>query len=336
MKKILLSLALFGNATFVWACSCGSSHIISGGASGAVYTVSGDTMSQGDFYLGFSAESTHNDALSDAIILSETESGSGHIHGIDTIHTYTTSLSYGITNDLTVNLLIPYTQTLNIRAGELDDIAEVHQHRDVKGFGDISTIFQYKIFHDKKSKISILGGVKFPIGKDDVQDADEVLELDLQPGSGSFDYYAGIAYSENFNHLSFHANLLYKYTTEGSRNSELGNALSYNIALTYTILEQDHYHPFLEHNHEDHKDHLEYSLGTFLELNGEHLEKNKEDSIVVENTGGDIIYVTSGLQFSFLETYSAFIAISLPVYENYIGVQNENNYKINVGFGASF
>jgi hypothetical protein len=311
--------------------------MMGGGASGAVYTISADTMSQGDFYLGFSAQITQNHPLSDTLILSETENGSGHIHGIDTIHSTTTSLSYGITNDLTMNLVIPYAQTLNIRAGELDNgTAQIHEHDDVKGFRDVSAMLQYKIFDDKKSKIAVLGGIKFPTGKDNIQDADEILEVDLQPGSGSFDYYAGLAYTENFNHLAFHSNILYKYTTKGARNSELGDSFTYNIALTYTLLEQDHYHPFIEHNHDAHKDHLEYSLGTFLELNGEHLAKNKQDNIAVENTGGDIIYATSGLQFSFSEIYSTFIAVSVPIYENYIGVQNENNYKFNLGFGMRF
>jgi len=57
--------------TSAWACN--SSHLLSAGGSGAVYTMTADTMKKGDFYMGINAESLQNNPLSDEVIKFETQ-----------------------------------------------------------------------------------------------------------------------------------------------------------------------------------------------------------------------------------------------------------------------
>lgn len=48
--------------------ACNSSHVIGSGGSGAVYTMSADTMQQGDIYVGVTAEYAYRKNLSDVTI----------------------------------------------------------------------------------------------------------------------------------------------------------------------------------------------------------------------------------------------------------------------------
>ncbi len=309
------------------------------GAQGAVYTMNADTMKEGDFYIGLNTESLQNDPLSDEVIKFATENGAEHIHGIDAINMHSVSLSYGIKDDLTLNLLLPYMERINIRAGEHfshadgHDQSEVHSHGDSKGLGDMSAILQYKILDENKNKIALLAGIKAPTGKTDVQDEGEYLEADLQPGSGSWDYYAGMIFSKHFDDFSLHSNVLYKYTTQGDFESELGNVFSYNLAFAYKLIEEDHD----EHDKdEDHDEHFDFSLDVFLEFNGEYVQQDQQFGVDIENTGGNVIFMTTGLQLITNNSYSAFFAIGVPIYENYNGIQNESKYKATIGIGKSF
>jgi len=336
--------------TSVWACN--SSHVLGVGGSGAVYTMSADTMSEGDFYIGFNTESLQNNSLSDAVIKSATLNGADHIHGIDAINMHSVSFSYGITDDLTMNVLLPYMERTNIRAGEHFEYAdghdqtEVHSHGDTKGLGDVSAILQYKILDDEKNKIALLAGLKVPTGKTDIQDEGEYLEADLQPGSGSWDYYAGVVLSKHFNDFSMHTNILYKYTTKGDFESELGNVFAYNLAFSYKLIgEEESPYDFMKEEHDDHEGHdeheennepFDFSLGIFLEFNGEYVEKDKQYGVAIENTGGNVVFMTTGLQMVTNNSYSAFFAVGIPIYENNNGIQNERNYKATIGVGKSF
>ena len=339
LRKNLFFTLLTGT-TSVWACN--SSHVLGAGGSGAVYTMSADTMKEGDFYIGINAESLQNEPLSDAVIEFATENGAEHIHSIDAINMYSVSLSYGIKDDLTLNVMLPYMERTNIRAGEHHSHAdghnqsEVHSHGDAKGIGDLSAILQYKILDDEKNKIALLAGIKAPTGKTDIQDEGEYLEADLQPGSGSWDYYAGVVLSKEFNDFSLLSNILYKYTTEGDFDSELGNVFAYNLAFAYKLIEEEHAHDFTKEDHEEHNEHFDFSLDIFLEFNGEYVQHDQQYGIDIQNTGGNVVFMTTGLQLLTNNSYSAYFAIGIPIYENYNGIQNENKYKATIGIGKSF
>ncbi len=323
---------LLGSSVLSW--SCNASHVLGAGGSGAVYTMSADTMEEGGFYMGINAEKLNNHVLSDAEIEDAVNNGAEHIHSIDNIKTYSLSLSYGITDDVTLNMSLPYLLRNNVRAGEHHDAhTDIHKHGDIDGIGDMSAILQYKMYDEKKTKFALLAGIKAPTGKTDLYDGDELLEADLQPGSGSWDYFAGAALSHDFEHFSLLSSALYQYNGEGDFGSTLGDIFSYNVAFSYKVIEEEHDHVFGEkHEHEA----FDYAVDVFLEFNGEYVQTDSIYSADVENTGHHIIFATTGVQFTSNNNYSAYAAFSLPVYEDYTGIQNEIQYKFSLGIGKSF
>ena len=333
MKNNLLNIACLvalGTVSSTWACN--ASHVIGMGNSATAYTVSANTMEKGSFYIGINAETLQNKHISDTTIETALDNGAEHLHSIDAVNSYALSSSYGITDDISFNIQLPYISRRNIRAGENDAGPEVHTHGDSSGLGDASALLQYKVY-DKAVKIALLAGLKMPTGQDDATDAGEVLEADLQAGSGSWDLFAGAALSKDFEDFSIHSNILYKYNNKGVAQSQLGNVFNYNIALSYKLVDHTS-HSSLEKLEID--NHTGYSVGTFVELNGERAEVDYFDGIKADNTGHDIISATAGLQLATEENYSLFFAISVPIYQNFNGLQNDVNYKSTLGVGKSF
>ena len=345
MGRIVNKILLLGMSTTSVILACNGSHVLGASGSGAVYTMSADTMEEGGFYLGFNVETLKNKPLSDQEIIKAISNGSEHIHSIDRVNTYALALSYGITDTLTLNMQLPYSSKQNIRAGEHHihhddhghehDEGEIHSHGDSEGMGDLSMLLQYKVYDKDKTKFALLGGIKAPTGKTDVSDGDEFLEADLQPGSGSWDYFAGAAVSHDFEDFSLLSSLLYKYNTVGDYDTRLGDVFTYNVAFSYTLIGDDHENEQWTNETEEH-DHFEYELSWFVELNGEYAQSDEQGSFDIENTGHHVIFANTGLQMSSSTDYSAFVAIGTPVYERYTGVQNNIDYKFSFGIGKSF
>lgn len=329
--KTLSLLTVIGTVQ-LWACN--SSHVLGVGGSGAVYTMSANTMQEGGFYLGLNAERVSNRTLSDKTILQALQDGSTHLHNIDAINAYSLSLSYGISDELTLNMQLPYISRVGIRAGEMNNgIPEVHPHADAEGIGDISAILQYKVYDKEQTKVALLAGIKAPTGKTDIQEEGEALEADLQPGTGSWDLFGGVAFTQDFETLSLHSNLLYKYNTKGVEDSQLGDVFNYNVALSYKLIEQDHDHTF--HTHKEEED-FDYSVDIFIELNGEWVDKDQFVGVTAENTGHNVLFATTGVQVLTESNYALFFTLSMPIYQDFNGVQNEISYKTSFGIGKSF
>lgn len=332
-KLTLISLLASATATSTWACN--GSHVIGigGGHTATAYTISANTMEKGSLFLGVNAETIRNKNLSDSAMLAELNRGGDHLHAIDSVNSYSLSASYGITDDLTLNVQLPYVTRKGIRAGEDDGSGpEVHPHDDIGELGDASALLQYKVYDDK-FKVALIAGLKAPTGKDNVRFEGEVLEADLQSGTGSWDLFGGVAFTKDFEDFSLHSDLLYKHNNKGVGNSDLGDIFTYNVALSYTLIDHKP-HVCLTGSKEE--NHHGYSVDTFIELNGERAREDRFNGSLANNTGHNIIFATTGLQVSTENNYSFFVSISVPVYQDMNGVQNDVNYRSTIGIGKSF
>lgn len=320
----------------IWACN--ASHVMGAGGAGAVYTMSADTMERGGVYIGINREYIGNRSLSDNAIIDAIEGGAEHLHSIDATDNYSLSLSYGLSDRLTLNINLPYVIRWNIRAGELHDegmglAGEVHAHGDIGGLGDLSILVQYKVYDNSHTKVALLGGLKLPTGKSDLKEGDEAIEADLQPGSGSWDYFAGVALTHEFEDFSFHASTLYKYNTEGVEESRLGDIFTYNAAIAFHLMGAMHTHNGIQ---EEHHGTVDYSVDCFAELNGEIAEPDSFGGKDAQNTGHHLLYFTTGLQLLTQSEYSAFVSFSVPLYQHFKGLQNDIRYKASIGIGRHF
>ena len=305
------------------------------GSSGAVNTISAQTMKNGKFALGLRSEYISNNTLSDEVLEKSVNAGVDDVHSIDSLSVNSFSIVYGVTDALMLNLNIPYIQRDNIRSGEEEfGVAEVDNHGDSEGLSDVTALLQNKIYDADEMQFSLLYGLKIPTGKTDISDEDELLELHLQPGSGSWDLLTGIVFSKHFNALTLHSNILYQYTTKGEQDTTLGTLFNYNMALSYKVIPLGE---FEMHTHNPSpRDTFYFGLDIFTELNGEYRTKDTISNEKDENSGGHVLNSTLGARLLTNKGFSSFLAISVSLIENLNGIQNKNDYKLIFGVGVSF
>lgn len=302
--------------------------------SGPIATIAATPMPSDTWGAAIRTEIIENDAFSDQQLADYADQGLEGVHSIDRVTSTSLSVAYGINDNLTLSARLPYIERKNIREGEIEDgEPEAHTHGDSSGFGDLLLFGQYRFLEKEDTDLGILLGLKTPTGKTDEKDDDgHRFETEFQPGSGSWDFLIGSAVSHSNEQLGYHANVLFNKTTEGSQATEIGDALSYNLALTYRINGEDH----SDHDHVHPADYSETKVmwDAVLELNGETRRKNKISGHSEENSGGTVILVAPGLRVS-AGDFGGFISVGLPIVENLNGIQTDIDTRVIAGISIA-
>ena len=290
-------------------------------ASGPINTIAATPMPRGQWSIGLRTEVINFDEFSDAELEGFAAQGLEDVHSVNRLTSTSLAVAYGITEDVTVSVRIPYVDRKNIREGELEGgVPEAHSHGDSSGIGDAVVLGQYRLMQRPGLDSALLFGVKAPTGKTSNTDNGVRLDTEFQPGTGAWDFLIGAAVSKQTGRVGYHGNVLYNKTTEGSQDTEIGDAFFYNAAFSYRLSGED--------GHTAHT-HLQWDI--LLELNGETRQKNKIAGAREANTGGTVIYLSPGLRLSSGSKWSAFLSIGLPVTENLNGEQAGFDYRIVAG-----
>jgi hypothetical protein len=195
---------------------------------------------------------------------------------------------------------------------------------DIHGIGDLSLVARAKVLQrDAHNGLWLTGGISLPTGAHDLRNADgEVAELPTQPGSGTTDAIAGIAWQGGFlRHSAVHGPMgdfavvpyfvsaTWRYRT-GS-GDRLGNDLQLNAGGAYP---------------------LSHRFEALLQLNARFRSRDRmADPDEAELSGGRSLYASPGLRYSYGP--GAFYAIvQLPLYQrvNAIQLTSDANYVIGV------
>ena len=321
------------------------------GLGGPINTQSAIPLPKGKWSVGAGAEFIDFDAFSDEELLRFAEEDpEADIHSVDSVLEAALAVSYGLAEDLSMGVRIPYVRRENIReahghgeAEEEDAEAEHDQAEeeegvevlgDADGLGDIILFGQYRFYHDQQtnSHTSLLFGVKTPTGAtDEKSDEGERLETELQPGSGSWDGLFGLAYSRYLKKVSLNASVLYKLVTEGSQDTDLGDVLSYNAGLSYRLGGNGDHH----HAH-DHQAHGHGSWDLILELNGEWRDKEQQRGISNPNSGGNWLFISPGVRYSRDSGWAVALSVGAPIVTDLNGRQVKPNFRLIGSLAKSF
>jgi hypothetical protein len=327
------------------------------GGDGGVLTIGAGTLDQGQFAFSGFVEYLRLKQLSDPTLLANIGS---HVHGLQTVESRALAFAYGITNDFTVSVRLPWVRRTGILEGVQEDPADPATVRDrgnTSGFGDVTMLGQYRFLNNRVSgsQAAVLFGVKAPTGRTNLVDPfGETFEAEFQPGSGSWDGLFGAAFSQRVTPaLSFHANVLAIATGTGTQNTNLGNRFLYNGALAYRLFGETASEP---HSHEprnayahaghDHSrmvakapivaaPHGHVALDALLEINGEWHDKQRTAGVIDPNAGGNTIFISPGLRLT-VENWSSYVLVGFPVLNDYNGVQPTPRLRVLAGVSAVF
>ena len=293
---------------------------IATGEAGPIRTISSSTLPQGKAGIDLQVEYIALDPFSDTS-LKEFALQDKDVHSLDSLFHYFISMAYGVTDNFTLSVKIPYIVLNNIRASTPEDPSEVIHHGDSSGIGDLSVIGQYRFLTMKDSKFSscLIFGLKTPTGRTHVKDkGGELFEAEHQPGSGSWDPIAGIAASKRMGPLSLDANMLYTFATQGTQDTNLGDMLNYNFAVSYRALKK----PF--------------ALDLITEVNGEWKQKQKVSGISDENSGESTVLLSPGIRVALNDKVMTYVSVGLPVLQHQNGKQTDTTVRTLFGIGMSF
>jgi len=328
---------------------------------GPIATLSASTLAQGQSAAAVFFEMVKIDAFSDA----QLKSFAGqhiHAHSMDAILAPTLVYAYGVTNDLTIIGRLPIVIRTDIREGHHSHGPAgntVDERGDSPGVGDLTLLGEYRFFNNRstRTEAALLFGVKAPTGRTDVDDKQgERFETEFQPGSGSWDGLYGLAVTQRLAAWSFDANVLYQQVNKGAQDTDLGDRLLYNAAVSYRIssgpaastgrmslgaLPEPMYHGGPKSRGQQHS-HDEPpapppgpALDLVLELNGEWHGHQEIAGVKDPNSGGNVVYLAPGLRLS-MDKWSGFVSVGLPVVNHLYGVQAEPDWRLLTGVAMSF
>ena len=297
----------------------------SGGGAG---TLSGETLRRGAFELTARLDYTDFEHISRRRA-EQLAAASGEEHGhFDTLnHSYlgTVSLEYGVTDDLTVGGQIGYYGADDFVAAHVHEDGGTGSHTgDIEGLTDLWLTAKYRLPRDltRPGHLAVVGGVKAPVGDDDATlGGGEPVEPSSQPGTGAWDFQAGLAYSRYLTpRITLDASAIYTFRTEHD-DFKVGDRLDAGLALNYRLTESIRRFP-------------QYSV--FGEALLVHLAKDEEDGGKEENSGGTTVYLSPGFRVRLDPKLAFTVAPQFPVLQDLNGEQVEARFKLAAALTFSF
>lgn len=128
-------------------------------------------------------------------------------------------------------VIVPFVQNTQ----EINDAV----HYFVQGFGDVTVLQNYIVFNTKnlsdsikfKHRFTVGAGIKMATGRTDVVRPTGVPNIDLQPGTGSWDAIGSATYIAMYQKMGLNMNANYKWNTANHDEFRYGNTLNVTMNL---------------------------------------------------------------------------------------------------------
>ena len=301
------------------------------GNASPITTTSAETLTKGQWTFGVKAETNDNNSISNRRLIANAEANEdSDVHSVSTLKQISINVAAGITDNFTLAAQLPYIKRTNIKEAHHDaGDTEIEKLGDSEGVGDARLFGQYRFIQNDLNQTSaaFIAGIKIPTGETNEESPDEKLEAELQPGSGSWDPFFGFAFSKRWSMWSFDSNATYQLVSEGTQNSDLGDFVGMNTALSYRINS--------EHQH-SHHDHIDFQWDLIFELNGEWREKEDNDGETNDDSGGLLVFASPGVRVSTNNGLSATLAVGVPVIEDLNGLQSKPQHRVSANVSLLF
>ncbi|GIV33888.1 MAG: hypothetical protein KatS3mg031_1423 [Chitinophagales bacterium] len=153
----------------------------------------------------------------------------------------------------------------------------------VNGIGDLLLEGRYMLARSSDSSCSpwkhvllVGGGIKVPTGRHDLKSGGELISPALQPGSGSVDFTVNTTYTIRYRQLGMQADFSYRVNLPNRLDYRYGNRLGSALQLFYWIRAG--------------RMAILPNAGVFAE----YFRKDRQKDVLKYNSGGSMIYATSG------------------------------------------
>lgn len=228
------------------------------------------------------------------------------------------SLSYGITNKLSINSEIGYflnkTQNINLSNSK----AEIQ----ASGIGDLLLNIRYNLIGSQYENTFLVlsGGTRLPIGAFNETQNGVCIPISLQPSSGSLKLNIGTFFFEKIKRkTSFITNLNYEWSNIIEKDFlvyKYGHFLQYSTGINYTISKKFNTNALLKYEYRSHD--------------------KRENDLIIESTGGHFLAINPILTFKLNDSFMLIAGADLPLYKYVNGYQLTNQYAFQIGIKRIF
>ncbi len=172
------------------------------------------------------------------------------------------------------------------------------------GLGDITTFANYSIYNNGdslskrwKHNLQLGGGVKLPTGSYKKLDESNILNPNIQTGTGSFDILLDAIYTVRYKKWGLNNTAFYRFNTANSNEFKFGNRFTLATSFFYWANIKG------------------YSLLPSIGINYEKADKDVHNSFIVDQSGGSSLFTTYGLDF-YYHSFTFGVNYQLPVYQD--------------------
>ena len=296
------------------------------GTASPIITQSGITLPVGMWAGGLITQFTRFNSASDSTLLglknNAVDDAHGDVHSVKSQVQPSVFAAYGVTDNLTLGIRLPYVQRTDVRSpNEAGDA--VNNLGNAGGFGGVSLFSQYRFFHtaDNLNHLSVVAAIKTPSGASNVQTTQgTAFETHHQPSSDSWDPAVGFSFTRAMGKFSFDSSILYTVANRGTQNTDIGNIFDYNIALSYAFVGMARNNLFVDSNNAP--------WTGVLELNGMRQDRQITAGLADPNSGGNIIYISPGIRYSGGKNWNTALSIGTPIVKNIHGYQTPPDYRV--------
>jgi hypothetical protein len=315
-----------------------ASHIqtqsIGTGRSTGIRVDAATPLERGRWSIGLNFEHADSDRLSDSELLALSEADEeADLHSLASIVTLGLDLGYGVTERLTLGLRVPYLVRSDIVAPEHHHEEEpsassrarpLAVHADgievggrSAGLGDVTAYAMWRVMGGEGTgfNLSLLGGLEMPTGSDTRRGRNgERFEAEFQPGSDSWDPFAGVAVRAAVGGVMLAASSSYQLVSEGGQDVDLGDQWTYGAAAGLPIGEVEG-----------------TSWTAVAELTGGWRDRLDEAGVAEANSGGSWLFFSPGITVNG-KYWSAYASWSIPLDGELHGDQDDLGDRVLVGF----
>ncbi|MDP1679766.1 MAG: transporter [Candidatus Nitrotoga sp.] len=296
------------------------------GTASPIITQSGITLPVGMWAGGLITQFTRFNSASDSTLLdlknNAVDDAHGDVHSVKSQVQPSVFAAYGVTDNLTLGIRLPYVQRIDVRSPN-EDGDTVNNLGNAGGFGGVSLFSQYRFFHtaDNLNHLSVVAALKTPSGATNVQTTQgTAFETHHQPNSGSWDPALGFSFTRAMGKFSLDSSILYTVANRGTQNTNIGNSFDYNVALSYAFVGMARNNLFVDSNNAP--------WTGVLELNGMRQDRQITAGLTDPNSGGNIIYISPGIRYSGGKNWNTALSIGTPIVKNINGYQTPPDYRV--------
>lgn len=239
-----------------------------------------------------------------------------------TTHSVLLNTSYAISNNFSAEGLLTWVNQRRIITSQFDGSKNTEAS---SGIGDAILLLKYRFNNvfSKNSDLTIGFGTKMPLGSSTELDSRGILLInDLQPGSNAWDFIYWLSTSKRFNFRpSLNTSLRFTYRNTGTDNEYLGNSTyKYGNEFQGFLSLSDQFLLF------------KTLINPSLSFKYRNAVRDQVDGDVLENTGGDWIFLIPNFSIDITPNIAFSTRAELPLYSNVDGTQLTPTYRITTGF----